>query len=194
MYIPKHFEVTDVDTIDEFIHGNSFGQLLSLHDSEIVASHLPFLYVAKERKLIGHLAKANPQWQQIDGQKVLVTLQGEHAYVSPSWYESAGVPTWNYQSVHIEGVAQSFSVETKLKHLLDTLTAQNESVYSTPWEPEYAAAMLRGIMGIEIAITSVQCKFKISQNRSAEDQSNVRRELEKAGHRALTKAMTEEQK
>ncbi len=191
MYIPKHFEISDANVIDGFIEANSFGQLASLHDGTITASHLPFLYVEQDRKLIGHLARANPQWQQIDGQKVLVVLQGEHAYVSPSWYESKGVPTWNYQAVHIEGMAQAFTDEERLKRLVDSLTAQNEAGYPQPWKPDYAATMLRGIVGIEIAITSVRCKFKVSQNRSKEDQKNVRKKLDLAGHKSLAAAISE---
>lgn len=189
MYIPKHFEITDEAEISKFIEANSFGQLVSLHDAAIVSTHIPFLFDAENRVLVGHMAKANPQWQQIQKQKVLVTLQGEHAYVSPSWYESAGVPTWNYQAVHIEGIAESFSDSEKLKRVVDTLTEQNEAGYPNPWEPDYAASMLRGIIGIEIAITSIQCKFKLSQNRSACDQSNVQEQLANAGHEALANEM-----
>jgi len=189
MYIPKHFEITDEAAIAKFIHTNSFGQLISLHDAAIVSTHMPFLFDAESRILVGHLAKANPQWQQIHKQKVLVTLQGDHGYVSPSWYESTGVPTWNYQAVHIEGIAESFTDPEKLKSVVDTLTKQNESAYTVPWEPDYAASMLRGIIGIEITITSIQCKFKLSQNRSAQDQSNVREQLIQGGHKTLAGAM-----
>jgi transcriptional regulator len=83
MYIPKHFEIIDETEIGKFIEANSFGQLISLHDTAIVSTHMPFLFDAGGRVLVGHLAKANPQWQQIQKQKVLVTLQGEHTYVSP---------------------------------------------------------------------------------------------------------------
>ena len=109
MYIPKHFEITDKTEVSKFIKANSFGQLISVIDTAIVSTHVPFLFDAESRVLMCHIAKANPQWQQIQKQKVLVTLQGEHAYVSPNWYESAGVPTWNYQAVHIEGIAESFT-------------------------------------------------------------------------------------
>jgi transcriptional regulator len=189
MYIPKHFEIINEAEISKFIEANSFGQLISLHDSAIISTHMPFLFDAGNRVLIGHLAKANPQWQQIQKQKVLVTLQGDHSYVSPSWYESAGVPTWNYQAVHIEGIAESFTDPGKLKHVVDTLTEQNESGYQNPWKPDYAASMLRGIIGIEITITSIQCKFKLSQNRSAQDQSNVQEQLTHGRHEALADAM-----
>lgn len=189
MYIPKHFEIIDEAEISRFIETNSFGQLISRIDTAIVSTHMPFLFDAKARVLVGHLAKANPQWQQIQKQQVLVTLQGDHAYVSPSWYESAGVPTWNYQAVHIEGIAESFTDPGKLKHVVDTLTEQNESRYPLPWKPDYAASMLRGIIGIEIAITSIQCKFKLNQNRSVQDQSNVKEQLAYGGHEALAAAM-----
>ena len=189
MYIPKHFEITDETEISKFIEANSFGQLLSLIDTEIVSTHIPFLFDAESRVLLAHMAKANPQWQQIQEQKVLVTLQGEHAYISPCWYESAGVPTWNYQAVHIRGIAESFTDPKKLKRVVDKLTEQNESGYPDPWQSDYAASMLRGIIGIEISITSIQCKFKLSQNRSVQDQSNVQEQLTDRGHEALANGM-----
>jgi|TARA_B110000211_G_C13793618_1_gene427328 transcriptional regulator len=189
MYIPKHFEITDETEISKFIEANSFGQLLSLIDTEIVSTHIPFLFDAESRVLLAHMAKANPQWQQIQEQKVLVTLQGEHAYISPCWYESAGVPTWNYQAVHIRGIAESFTDPKKLKRMVDKLTEQNESGYPDPWQSDYSALMLRGIIGIEISITSIQCKFKLSQNRSVQDQSNVQEQLTDRGHEALANGM-----
>ena len=185
MYVPKHFEITDETEISKFIEANSFGQLISLIDTEIVSTHIPFLFDAESRVLLAHIAKTNPQWQQIQEQKVLVTLQGEHAYISPCWYESAGVPTWNYQAVHIRGIAESFTGPKKIKRVVDKLTEQNESGYPDPWQSDYAASMLRGIIGIEISITSIQCKFKLSQNRSVQDQSNVQEQLTDRGHEAL---------
>jgi transcriptional regulator len=189
MYFPKHFEITDETEISKFIEANSFGQLISLIDTEIVSTHIPFLFDAESRVLLAHMAKANPQWQQIQEQKVLVTLQGEHAYISPCWYESAGVPTWNYQAVHIRGIAESFTDPKKLKRMVDKLTEQNESGYPDPWQSDYSASMLRGIIGIEISITSIQCKFKLSQNRSVQDQSNVQEQLTDRGHEALANGM-----
>lgn len=135
------------------------------------------------------MAKTNPQWQQIQKQKVLVTLQGKHAYVSPSWYDSAGVPTWNYKAVHIERIAESFTDPEKLKRVVDTLTEQNESGYPNPWQPDCTASMLLGIIGIEISINSIQCKFKRSQNRNVQDQSNVKEQLANRGHEALVNEM-----
>lgn len=189
MYIPQHFAITDPEEVANFIRANSFGQLISLHDGAIVASLIPFIFDADAGKLIGHLAKTNPQWQQLQDQKVLISLQGDHAYVSPSWYESKGVPTWNYQVAQIEGIAECFTDPERLEWLVNTLTEQNESSYAEPWEPNYAASMLTAIVGVEITITSTQCKFKLSQNRSAADRSNVRQQLELAGHNQLAHTM-----
>lgn len=85
--------------------------------------------------------------------------------------------------MHREGIAESFTDPEKLKHVLESLTEQNESGYPNPWEPDYGASMLRGIIGIEIAITSIQCKFKLSQNRSLQEQ------LAYGGHEALADEM-----
>ena len=109
MCIPKHFEIIDETEIYKFIKMNPFGQLILLHDAEIVSTHMPFLFDEGSGVLVGHLTKADPHWQQIPKQKVLITLQGEHNCVSPSWYESSEVPTWNYQAVHVEGVAQKLT-------------------------------------------------------------------------------------
>lgn len=189
MYIPKHFAIDDSEEIAAFIRGNSFGQLISLHDGAIVSSLIPFVYDSLAGTLIGHVAKVNPQWKQIQGQKVLVSLQGDHAYVSPSWYESAGVPTWNYQVAQIEGIAESFTDPEKLRRLVDCLTEQNESGYDKPWQPDYPDTMLTAIVGIEIKIESIQCKYKLSQNRSTADREQVRKQLEEAGHEGLALAM-----
>ena len=91
--------------------------------------------------------------------------------------------------MHIEGIAESFTDPEKLKLVADTLNEQNESGYPNPWQPDYAASMLRGIIGIEISITSIQCKFKLSQNRSVQDQSNVKVQLANRGHEALANEM-----
>ena len=99
-------------------------------------------------------------------------------------------PTWNYQAVHIEGTAQSFTDSKKLKHVVDTLTAANEAACQNPWEPDYSASMLHGIVETcEIAITSIQCKFKRSQNRSLQDQSDVQEQFAHSGYKALATAM-----
>ena len=101
MYIPKHFEVTDKQEALEFIKFNAFGQLISTVEGRLFVSHLPFLVSDDRKSILCHLAKNNPQWKGIEEQEILVTFQGPHDYVSPNWYSSPGVPTWNYQAVHV---------------------------------------------------------------------------------------------
>jgi len=189
MYIPKHFEITDKDEMFAFVESNAFGQLISLVQGRPFSTHMPFLVSDNREKLIGHVAKPNPQHSEIDGQEVLVTLQGPHDYISPSWYSSPGVPTWNYQTVHIYGVCKVFSNPESLKEIVDSLTKKYESGFQQPWVPEYKASMLGAIVGLEIAIKEIQCKYKLSQNRSSQDQQQVLEQLERLGSVEIVKAM-----
>jgi transcriptional regulator len=189
MYVPKHFEVSDADEIFEFVDANAFGQLISRQDGEIVASHLPFLVAANRQQLHCHLARQNPQWQQLEGQRVLITFQGAHDYVSPSWYETAGVPTWNYQAVHVYGRCRVFEEAERLAEVVDALSQRYESTFETPWQPQYRDAMLKAIIGVEITIDEVQCKYKLSQNRPTTDQQGVVDRLDQLGSKSLASAM-----
>ena len=193
MYIPSHFEITDKPEIFAFIEANAFGQLISTVEGRLFSTHLPILMGADRTRLLGHLARANPQWKGIDGQEVLITLQGPHDYISPSWYRSPGVPTWNYQAVHIYGSCQVFEDDTKLKQVVGKLTEKFESTFDEPWQPDYKTSMLRGIVGIEVEISEIQCKFKLSQNRSSEDQAAVIEALGIRGSDQVAKAMAKNQ-
>ncbi len=159
MYIPRHFEVTDDDQIFAFIEANGFGQLISSVQGKLFSSHIPFLLSSDKQKIVGHLAKQNPQHNDIDNQEVLVSLQGPHSYISPSWYSSPGVPTWNYQAVHIYGLCKVFEDHEKIKFLVDSLTRKYESSFQIPWQPDYKASMLGAIIGIEVTIDDIQCKL-----------------------------------
>src|SRR5262245_25072902 len=102
MYIPKSFAETDGATLYPFIRDNNFAALVTEHEGQLIASHLPFLIDSERGVLRAHLARANDQWQAFDGREALVIFQGPHAYVSPSWYEvQPSVPTWNYTAVHV---------------------------------------------------------------------------------------------
>ena len=191
MYIPPHFEVTDKPEIFTFIEANAFGQLISTLEGRFFSTHMPFLLGANHNFLLGHLARANPQWRDIEEQEVLITLQGPHDYISPSWYRSPGVPTWNYQAVHIYGKCEIFEEDTKLIQVVDKLTEKFESSFEQPWQPDYKASMLSAIVGIEIEVTEIQCKYKLSQNRSDEDQAGVIKALGKRGSDQVAKAMAD---
>ena len=189
MYIPKHFEVTDESEIYAFIEDNAFGQLISNCDGRLFSSHIPFFLSSDKTKLIGHLAKQNPQAHDIEDQEVLVTFQGAHDYISPSWYVGSGVPTWNYQSVHIYGPCKIFNTPGALSQVVDTLTEKYESKLSNPWQPKYKPSLLGAIVGVEITISEIQCKYKLSQNRSTQDQEQVIKQLKVNGSNKMAEAM-----
>jgi len=192
MYIPEHFNVTDKEEIITFIKDNAFGQLISLVEGKLFSTHIPFLLDNKEQSLLCHIAKNNPQWENIEEQEILVTFQGPHDYVSPSWYTSPGVPTWNYQSVHVYGKPKIITEKEKLSNIVNKLTKTYESSFEKPWSPEYKEAMLNAIIGIEIIITDIQCKYKLSQNRSKNDQLQIIEEHENRGSSKLSEATKNE--
>ena len=191
MYIPKHFDITDDEEIFSFIEANAFGQLISTVEGRLYSTHIPFLLSPGNKQLLGHVAKENPQWKDLDGQEVLITLLGPHAYISPSWYSSPGVPTWNYQAVHVYGTCHAFNDASRLIQLIESLTAKYESTFDQPWQPDYPASMLKAIVGIEIEISELQCKYKLSQNRSSQDRSQVTKALGARGSNQVEKAMRE---
>lgn len=192
MYIPKHFNVTDRKEIVSFIKNNAFGQLISLVDGKLFSSHIPFLFNDQNQSLLCHVARNNHQWKNIEEQEILVTFQGPHDYVSPSWYSSPGVPTWNYQSVHIYGKPIIITENQKLTNIIHKLTEIYESSLENPWKPEYKTSMLEAIIGIEIEITEIQCKYKLSQNRPENDRLQIIEEHTKRGSTQLSKATKNE--
>lgn len=189
VYIPKHFEVTDETEVLSFIKDNAFGQIISTVNGRLFSTHIPFLLSADKTKIFGHMAKQNPQHSEIEGQETLITLEGAHDYISPAWYSGPGVPTWNYQAVHIYGKCTLFREENKLKELVDSLTHEYESTFDRPWVPDYKPSMLDAIVGVEISITEIQCKYKLSQNRSIQDRSQVAEKLKTLGSHKLSSAM-----
>ena len=190
MYLPRHFEVTDEDQIFRFLKTHSFGQIISSHEGRLFSTHLPFLVVSEEKKLLAHLAKQNPQYKDIENQEVLITFQGPHDYISPSWFTTPGVPTWNYQAVHVYGQCRIIDDLAEIADIVDTLTINHESVFESPWQPEYRSAMLAAIVGIEVSMTEIQCKYKLSQNRVAQDQQKIIQNLEKQGANEVARAMS----
>jgi len=174
MYIPAHFCEDDPNTLADFIDANAFGTLTSVADGKPFASHVPFLYHRAERTLSAHLARANPQWRHFAAApEVLVMFLGPHGYISPTWYRDAGVPTWNYTAVHVYGTARVVDdVDATARHV-ESLAARYEQGSESPWVPRYERQRLGGIVGVEIEITEIQGKFKLSQNRSAADRASV---------------------
>ena len=182
MYIPKHFAETDTQTLQAFMRTHSFATLVTQHDGVPFANHLPLMLdsgVGTHGALLGHMARNNPQWQDFSqGAEVLVMFQGPHAYVSPAWYEPNAlmVPNWNFMAVHTYGKARILS-EDELVGTLRRLVDENEKAFPKPWKFEPTQTMrermLSAIVGFEISLDRLEGKFKLSQNRSQQDQRNV---------------------
>lgn len=186
MYIPEAFQEKRKERLKALIEQFSFGTLVSNHEGRPCANHLPFMYDAEAGLLLAHMARANPQWQSLTtGQQTLVIFQGPHAYVSPAWHRSSGVPTWNYAVVHVYGKARLIEEPNQLAVLVQRLTAVHEAGRAEPQRVDFPEARMKSllgqIIGIEIDIAEIQGKFKLSQNRSAEDQAEVVRQLRAGG-------------
>ena len=190
MYIPEHFKETNPERIAALIDRNSFGMLVTVIDGAPFVSHLPFIFeqlAGSKGKLLCHMARANPQWRHFSsGSEVLVVFQGPHAYVSPSWYSSPGVPTWNYAVVHLRGKPRLIEDASELEALVERQTHFYENHMPSPWIPNLAGQrrtkLLNMIVGFEIEIADIQAKFKLSQNRPTEDQQSIVEKLEQSGN------------
>lgn len=184
MYVPPYFAEQEPAVLHKFVRANSFAALVSIGaDGAPVASHLPLLLdenQGAQGTLVGHLARANPQWQQLAGQQVLAVFSGPHAYISPTWYAEAPaadgtqhvVPTWNYTAVHIYGVC-------RIEHDLDATLAilqRYVDFYETgqraPWKfadgTHFARRLAEQVVGFQIEITRWEGKWKLGQNHPAE--------------------------
>jgi transcriptional regulator len=190
MYIPKAFCEDDLTTLHALMQNDSFATLITQHDGVPFASHLPLLLRPEEGPygtLVGHMARANPQWRDFDAtREVLVIFQGPHAYISPSWYEvHPSVPTWNYAAVHAYGTPQLIDDSATLYELLHALVHTYEAPMPQPWAfdlpADYVHNMMQGIVGFTMRISRLEGKCKLSQNRSLGDQKRVTVALEKQG-------------
>lgn len=175
MYLPPHFEQQDADEIHRFITANPFATLVTVADGEPFASHIPLLPEAGENlRLIGHLAKANPQWRHFaTGSRVMAIFHGAHAYVSPTWYEKPGVPTWNYTAVHVYGRVNLIHDTEALREQVNRLSRQFEGEGEKAWVPAYSDKLLDMIVGFVMEVEEVQAKYKLGQNRSLQDRQAV---------------------
>lgn len=201
VYLPPLFAETSDDVLIAHIERHEFGLLISqgarktdhphtdrAGDTELIASQIPFLVARRGKGVVlhGHLARANPQVADLDlSGEVLAIFPGPHAYVSPGWYEAGpAVPTWNYASVHAYGTARAINDRDWLRDMLDRLSARHEAREAAPWRmrdlpPAYLEAMLGGIVGVEIAVSRLEGKFKLSQNRPASDRPRIIAALER---------------
>ncbi|THF53574.1 FMN-binding negative transcriptional regulator [Allorhizobium terrae] len=197
MYQPPHFRVNDTEELFSFISHHPLGLLISAGSAGLIANPLPFIVRRSQNEggtdcLLAHMARANAQWKAIEaGDEVLVSFMGNHHYITPNWYatkQETGkvVPTWNYQTVQVRGKASIHQDPDWLIQQLTALTDQQEADEAKPWAvqdaPEsFVAAQMRGIVGIELSITAIEGKLKVSQNRNAADYNGVIAGLEAKG-------------
>ena len=187
MYSPPYNRVEDRKELVAFMQANSFALLVTAAGGAPTASHLPVTVADGEKGLVvhSHMAKNNPQWQEFFDDEVLVVFSGPHAYVSPRWYEEKErVPTWNYAAVHAYGKV-SVTTERAAKHaaqraLVATLDPQWLPRFDA-LRPEYVHNMLEGIVTFDVAVTRLETRWKLSQNRGRREQELIIAELEKSG-------------
>lgn len=181
-YNPQTFRNTDRQVISQFVSDYPFAQLSSFDGQRIVTSHLPLLWkqsIPGNGFLIGHFAKANPQWKHANHTNVEAVFIGPHAYISSSWYETPqSVPTWNYTTVHMWGRLQLVDdAERSLQIVADLVHAmegENQNRWSMELaDDEFIEKLMQMIVAFEIEIEQIECKFKLSQNHSDERQQLV---------------------
>jgi transcriptional regulator len=201
MYIPKHFEETNVDLLHEFIRCNPFAILVTSIDSGLNADHIPVYLNTEDMNRVclqGHIATANPLWKKLSGaQEVLLIFQGSNAYITPSWLpskkaDSKVVPTWNYSAVHVKGTIEFIHDPVWKLNLLNKQTDQHEGKLEKPWlvsdaPTEFIEKLLPAIVGFEVVVNEIVGKFKFSQNQSKENRAGIAEGLEKLGHEMTTK-------
>lgn len=183
MYIPKYFQIDDVEIVYDFIEKYSFATLFSQHNGEPYATHLPLILNKSQNALYGHFARPNEQWKDIENQQILVVFQGPHCYISPSWYETTkAVPTWNYVSIHLYGKMEIVEDEKAIYNTLNDMVNKYESPDSSynldDVEPRFIKGMSKGIVAFKIKIMKMEAKAKLSQNHSVERQELVIKQLE----------------
>jgi len=181
MYVPTAFAVTDLPKLHAFMEQHGFGMLVSQHDAIPFATHLPLLLereVGEFGCLVGHVARANPQWRQANGQTVLAVFSGPHLYVSPTWYEAEQVvPTWNYVAVHAYGRLQIIDDAPALTAMVSRLVEKYERSMPHPWglgEPStFFERMLAQIVGFRVSIERLEGKWKLNQNHPEERRRKI---------------------
>lgn len=206
MYIPKHFQDSDQQSLFNTIQQIQTANLITQHPTGLTATFLPLYLEEAEGQqgiLYGHIAKANSQWQQtFNNTEALAIFTGPDAYITPSWYPSKKihhkeVPTWNYIAVHVYGTIEFIEDTNTLLNIVTKLTNANEKNRQQPWQitdapQDYIQAMLKAIIGVKITISKIEGKRKLSQNKTPENQQGVIQGLtssDKASDKELAKLM-----
>ena len=195
MYVPPLFKEDRIDVLHDAIRRTGLATLVTLAADGLIASHVPMLLdpdPAPYGTLIGHLARPNPQAHgAVPGVQGLAIFQGPDVYITPSWYATKRengkvVPTWNYVAIHAHGPVEFFDDTERLRDVVTRLTEREEQARADPWAVSDAPAafidgMLKGIVGFALPIARLEGKWKMSQNRPAQDRAGVVAGLEQQG-------------
>ena len=178
VYVPPHFASREAELGLEVIERHGFATLVTVGDDGPYATHLPLALDRANRRLVGHVARANPQWRHFESGPALAIFHGPHGYVSPTWYEprAGNVPTWNYVAVHVRGAVSLLSPDETLD-VLRRLTAQYEPAGGYTVEATEVSTLVRAIVAFAIDLGEVITKLKLSQNRSEADRASVAEHL-----------------
>ena len=203
MYVPAHFAETRKEVLHSRIVQHPFGTLITHGSNGLDANHIPFELAAEDGELgvlRAHVARANPVWQEVaNGDEVLVVFHAGDAYISPNWYPSKHelhkqVPTWNYMVVHAHGRITILDDERYVRGVVGRLTRTHEASEPKPWKmgdapKDYVDAMVKAIVGIQVEITRLVGKSKLSQNKEARDIHGAAEALKSSGESQLADAM-----
>jgi transcriptional regulator len=187
MYLPSKFREDDPARIQAAIRAHPFAQLVTFGAGGIAATPLPLMLdvdAGPQGSLIGHLARANPQWKTADTSvEALAIFSGPDGYITPSWYETKRetgkvVPTWNYVTIQVRGRISFQEDSDALRGIVTQLTERHEAERAAPWAVadapvDFIAGQLRAIVGLRLEITAISAKWKMSQNRSDADRAGV---------------------
>jgi len=188
VYMPPKFSEPDAAVLRDFIDRHPFAVLLmQAAAGDTAVSHVPAIFPdGRTDVLHAHLAAANPQARTADGAMATAIFSGPHGYVSPTWYETGpAVPTWNYAAVHVVGTVRVLKAEADRRAVLRGLVQRFESAGPDAWDfdalpPEFRDSQMKAIVVLEIGVERMTGKFKLSQNRPAEDRAGVVRNLERS--------------
>ncbi len=178
---------TDVEVVRQIIADNPWAMIVSDNDGELVASHYPFLLddtSGDELVLVTHVGRPDDLLHDFGDREVLVVFQGQHGYVSPSWYEPGSVkaPTWNFSAVHCHGTPEILDADTNLAVLTKLVAHFEQHVEEPMWlDQEWAPPIARGTVGLRIPVDRFTCKVKMSQDKDPVTVQNVIAQLRAPG-------------
>lgn len=199
MYVPNHFHESRLDIMQALMSDYPLATLVTLSTDGFNANHIPLHWINDDSDygcLRGHVARANPVWKSTESNcEVLAIFQSENAYISPSWYATKqqtgkAVPTWNYAAVHAYGELRAVDDAVWIRNQLEAMTSRHEAAFPEPWAIsdapyDFIEKLIEQIVGIEISVTRLLGKWKVSQNQTAENQNSVIIGLNKFGKQEM---------